>query len=80
MNLPDREAWLTRDEAAVALTAAGFPIRSATLQTKATRGDGPPFRVFGTRALYRWGEALDWAERRPPPRRRTGRAEVSATA
>jgi hypothetical protein len=60
--LPDRDALLTRDETAVALTAAGYPIRSATLGTKATRGGGPPFRRFGTRSL--WGDAIDWAEGR----------------
>jgi hypothetical protein len=62
--LPDRDDLLTRDEAAVALTSAGYPIRSATLGTKATRGGGPPFCRFGTRSLYRWGEALDWAKGR----------------
>jgi hypothetical protein len=62
--IPDRDDLLTRDETAVALTEAGYPIRSATLGTKATRGGGPPFRRFGTRSLYRWGEALDWAEGR----------------
>jgi hypothetical protein len=62
--LPDRDALLTRDETAVALTAAGYPIRSATLGTKATRGGGPPFRRFGTRPLYRWGDVIDWAEGR----------------
>jgi hypothetical protein len=62
--LPDRDDLLTRDETAVALTTAGYPIRSATLGTKATRGGGPPFRRFGTRSLYRWGDAIDWAESR----------------
>jgi hypothetical protein len=57
--LPSRDDLLTRDETAVALTAAGYPIRSATLGTKATRGGGPSFRRFGTRSLYRWGDALD---------------------
>ncbi len=61
--LHDRDALLTRDET-VAVTAAGYPIRSATLGTKATRGGGPPFRRFGTRSLYRWGDAIDWAEGR----------------
>jgi hypothetical protein len=62
--LPDRDDLLTRDKTAVALTAAGYPIRSATLGTKATRGGGPPCRRFGTRSVYRWGDAIDWAEGR----------------
>jgi hypothetical protein len=55
---------LTRDAVAAALTAAGFPIKYATLQTKVTRGGGPPFRRFGARTLYRWGDALQWAQSR----------------
>jgi hypothetical protein len=53
---------LTRDAVATALTGVGFPISSATLATKATRGGGPPFSNFGRRTLYRWGDALGWAE------------------
>jgi hypothetical protein len=62
MLLPD--ALLTRDQTAAALTEAGYPVRPKTLATKATRGGGPPYRLFGTRPLYRWSEALDWAESR----------------
>lgn len=57
-------ALLTRDAVATALTDAGFPISGATLATKATRGGGPPFRLFGRRPLYEWGAALDWAQSR----------------
>jgi hypothetical protein len=63
------DTLLTRDQVAEALTDAGFPIRPKTLATKATRGGGPPFRCFGTRPLYRWSEALAWAQSRlGPPR------------
>jgi hypothetical protein len=55
------DALLTRDAVAAALTAAGFPVRPGTLQTKATRGGGPAYRAFGPRVLYRWGDALDCA-------------------
>ena len=58
---------LTRDAVAAALTAAGFPVRSKTLATKATRGGGPPFRRFGVKPLYRWGDALAWAQSRLGP-------------
>jgi hypothetical protein len=69
-TLPDRDDLLTRDENAVALTAAGYIIRSATLATMATRGGGPPFVIFGTRALYRWGDSIDWAQNRSAVARR----------
>jgi hypothetical protein len=79
-QLPDRDDLLTRDETAVALTAAGYPIRSATLGTKATRGGGPPFRRFGTRSLYRWGDAIDWAEGRTAQSRQKRPDEGDASA
>jgi len=59
-NKPD--ALLTREQAAAALTAAGFPTKAKTLATKATRGGGPPYRTYSGRALYRWGDALGWAQ------------------
>jgi hypothetical protein len=60
----ESDARLTRDQTAAALTAAGFPTKSATLATKATRGGGPPFQRFGLRPLYRWGDVLAWAQSR----------------
>jgi hypothetical protein len=79
MSLDDPEAdnLLTRDQTAVALTAAGFPVRSATLASMGSRGNGPPFRSFGSRPSYRWGHALAWAESRLTTRRRKG-GEASA--
>jgi hypothetical protein len=58
------DTFLTRDHLAAALTAAGFPVKAKTLATKATRGGGPSYRLFGTRPLYRWGDALAWANGR----------------
>jgi hypothetical protein len=58
------DALLTRDRTAEALIEAGYPIKAKTLATKATRGGGPPFRKFGPRALYRWADALAWAQGR----------------
>ncbi len=57
------DALLTRERVAQALTAAGYPISPRTLATKATRGGGPPYAIFAARALYRWGDALDWARK-----------------
>jgi hypothetical protein len=63
----DPDARLTRDATAAALTEAGFPVKTATLATKATRGGGPPFQRFGARPLYRWADALQWAQSRLSP-------------
>jgi hypothetical protein len=69
----DPDSLLTRDQTAVALTQAGFPVRSATLATKACRGGGP-FKLFGARPLYRWGDALAWAQAKlTTPRRKADR-------
>jgi hypothetical protein len=63
----DPDALLTREHTAGALANAGYPIKPKTLATKASRGGGPPYRRFGSRALYRWGDALDWAKARLTP-------------
>ena len=66
------DTLLTRDAMAVALTAAGFPVKAKTLATKASRGGGPPYQLFGPRVLYRWGDAVAWAKSRlSAPRRST---------
>jgi hypothetical protein len=82
LDNPDADDLLTRDQTAVALTAAGFPVRSATLASMGSRGNGPPFRSFGSRPLYRWGDALAWAESRmtTPRRQRANQGDTSAGA
>ena len=71
------DARLTRDGLAEALTEAGFPTSAKTLATKASRGGGPPFRKFGPRAIYTWGDALQWAEARlSAPRRSTSEPDA----
>ena len=73
------DALLTRDATATALTEAGFPISGATLATKATRGGGPPYRLFGRRPLYCWHDAVDWAQSRlSPPLASAAEASVLA--
>jgi hypothetical protein len=77
-TIPDNpDQLLPRDHTAHALTAAGYPIKPKTLATKATRGGGPPYRLFGPRALYRWGDALSWAQSRmSAPRRSSSETDV----
>jgi hypothetical protein len=58
------DAFLGRNETADALTALGFKVSAATLTTKACRGGGPPYQLFGQRTLYRWGDAVAWARAR----------------
>lgn len=67
----DPEALLGRKETAAALTEAGFKVSAETLTTKASRGGGPPYQRFGQRALYKWGDSLDWARSRLSSPRRT---------
>jgi hypothetical protein len=77
----DPRALLTREAVAAALTAAGFPVKPKTLATKASRGGGPQYYLFGTKPLYRWGDALRWAQSRlSPPRSSTSEAELQRGA
>jgi hypothetical protein len=73
------DALLPRALAAAALTEAGYPVSKTTLATKATRGGGPRYRLFGRKPLYRWGDALAWAESRcTEPRHSTSEHQVAA--
>lgn len=58
------DALLDRSSLAKALTEAGFPTAKSTLDTMATRGDGPPIVYYGAKPLYEWGSALSWARGR----------------
>ena len=63
MNLtPD--TMLMRAATARALTEAGYPVAPSILATKASRGGGPRYQLFGKKPLYRTGDALDWARSR----------------
>jgi hypothetical protein len=77
-SIPDNpDALLTRDKAAAALTERGYPTSPKSLATMATRGGGPSFHRFGPRVLYRWRDALTWAEKRlSPPMSNTSEAEA----
>ncbi len=77
-QLPDGlDTLLTRTRAAAALTAIGYVTSPATLATKVTRGGGPPYRMYGPRALYRWGDCLTWAQNRMSQPRRSS-SELNA--
>jgi hypothetical protein len=79
--IPEKsDALLTREATAAALTASGFPVKPKTLATKATRGGGPPFMSFGARVLYKWGDALLWAQGRlSNPRHSTSETDSRIT-
>jgi len=72
------DALLGRKQTAEALTQAGYPVASATLTTMASRGGGPPYKLFGPRALYRWGDSLDWARQRLSAPRRSAAEHAAA--
>ncbi len=74
----DPDTLLQRKATADALTEAGYPTSSATLATKASRGGGPPYQLYGRVPLYRWGDALAWARSRlTKPIRTTSELEVA---
>lgn len=63
VDFPKRE-FLTRPEIAEFLTEQGFPTPKGTLQKLASIGGGPPYQIYGNKALYRPVESLDWARAR----------------
>jgi hypothetical protein len=77
-QIPDSpDALLRRRTTVEALNAKGYPIAEATLATMASRGGGPPYRLFGRVPLYRWGDSLAWAEGKlSAPRRSTSEADA----
>jgi hypothetical protein len=74
------DALLGRKETAAALTEAGYPVTAETLTTKASRGGGPPYSLFGPRAIYRWGDSLEWARSRLSAPRRSAAEHATSTA
>ncbi len=60
----DPDTKLGRKETAQALTECGYPITEPTLATMGSRGGGPPFRKWGRKPQYRWGDSLEWAKAR----------------
>jgi hypothetical protein len=61
------DVLLDRRALAEALTEEGYKTSPATLATLACRGGGPPFRKYGRRPIYRWGDGLEWAQSRTTP-------------
>jgi hypothetical protein len=73
------DTLVTRKQGAAALTALGYRTSPNTLATKATRGGGPPYSLYGKVALHRWGDLLDWAKgSMRPPRRSTSEPSRAA--
>jgi hypothetical protein len=52
---------LFAEECACALTRAGLKTSPKSLPSKASRGDGPPYHIWGRRRVYVWGEVVEWA-------------------
>jgi hypothetical protein len=43
------------------LGLSGLKVATTTLESLRSRGGGPPFRKFGRRRLYAWGDGALWA-------------------
>ncbi|CAO4157147.1 hypothetical protein DHODJN_25260 [Methylorubrum extorquens] len=57
-------ALLNRTQCAKLLSEAGYPTSRHTLASLASRGGGPLYRKYGRIVVYRWSDALEWAEKR----------------
>jgi hypothetical protein len=56
----DPGTFFTRPQLSDTLEECGIPLSADTLATKATRGGGPPFRIFGKSAVYQWADVVEW--------------------
>lgn len=74
------EKFLTRAEQSRHLTEErGLPVSKKTLQKLATTGGGPPYRIFGNKAVTTQAELDAWADAKlSAPRRSTSEVEVTA--
>ena len=54
------DARMSRKHIAQALNDCGFPTSEKTLATKACRGGGPPYQLYGKIAIYTWSKTVDW--------------------
>jgi len=69
--------YLSRREASAFLKGIGIDCSPASLATMASRGNGPFYRTFGRRAVYRREDLVVWVESRlSTPRRSTAEADV----
>jgi hypothetical protein len=64
----DRNALLSQDQLAAAFTELGVPTSPDTLQTKRSRGGGPPYGKYARYVRYTWGPAHDWLVAQYEPR------------
>jgi hypothetical protein len=74
------DRYLSRSEAAEYLTNRGLRIARQTLaRLAATSNQGPVYRLFGSRAIYRVADLDAWAEHRASaPRRSSFETTVAA--
>jgi hypothetical protein len=72
--------FLDRREAADYLSDRGLKTSWKTLQKKATTGGGPPYRIWGNRAVYEPRSLDRWADSKlSAPRNNTSEIENPAT-
>jgi hypothetical protein len=54
------DALLSTQELSEAFSNMNLPMAAPTLDSKRSRGGGPPFRKYGKTIRYRWADARDW--------------------
>jgi hypothetical protein len=80
--LSDDSLLSTRELSNAFLNILNLPMAAPTLESKRSRGDGPPFERYGKIIRYRWGTARDWrlAQRRMLNCTSEAKSSKSATA
>ena len=54
------ETYMSRTEAAAFLEEQGLPYSPNTLQKHATTGNGPPYALWGNKAVYKKSDLVVW--------------------
>jgi hypothetical protein len=61
-DMDGNSRYYTRAETAKLLQERGFPVAISSLATMATRGGGPPYKIFNRTPLYKMEDVMRWAE------------------
>jgi hypothetical protein len=76
----DPDTLFTRPQLSEMAKRANIPVAESSLASMASRGTGPTFTKYGSRALYRWGDFVEWVAGKSTVARSTSEHRAKAAA
>lgn len=73
MSAPELRKWLRRKDATAELKKIGVPVKRTTLETMASKGTGPQYRIINGQALYTREWLDEWLQQTGRPAERDQR-------